>query len=210
MQDRYGDPYSYPNRNTFDFRDTAYLKRTIEYDPKTKQYYIVEKIGDKYYRTPTSFSMEEFLRLQGKRDEEEYFRRRSAMLADMNRRMFRPKFKVNNGWFNRIMGTDSSGKVKVDIKPSGYVDILAGYQGQNIKNPTIPERARKNGGLDFNMNSQLQVDANIGNKLKLPINYNTLANFEFENQLNLNYLGEPDQIIKQFQLEMSALLPKER
>jgi cell surface protein SprA len=200
IQDRYGDPYSNPNRNTLDFKDTAFIKRTIEYDPKTKQYYIVEKIGDKYYRTPTSFSMQEFLRIQGQKDEDDYFRRRSAMLIDMNRRLFKPKFKVSNDWFNRIMGTDSTGKVKIDIRPSGNVDILAGYQGQKINNPTIPERARKNGGLDFNMNAQLQVDANIGNKLKLPINYNTLANFEFENQLNLNYQGDRDQIIKQFQL----------
>ncbi|MBK5271017.1 MAG: cell surface protein SprA, partial [Bacteroidia bacterium] len=85
-------------------------------------------------------------------------------------------------------------------KPSGYVDLLAGYQGQNIKNPTLPERARKNGGFDFNMNSQLQVDGNIGDKLKLPINYNTLANFDFENQLKLDYHGKDDEIIKQFQL----------
>ncbi|MEK7225203.1 MAG: hypothetical protein AAB221_05935, partial [Bacteroidota bacterium] len=73
LNDRYGDPYSYPNRNGFDFRDTSFIKRTIEYDPKTKQYYIVEKIGNQYYRTPTSFTMEEFLRLQGKKDEEDYF-----------------------------------------------------------------------------------------------------------------------------------------
>lgn len=200
VNERYGDPYANPNKSPFDFRDTSYVKRTIEYDPKTKQYYIVEKVGDKYYRTPTAYSMQDFLTLQGRKDEEEYFRRRAAMLADMNRRMFKPKFKVSNDWFNRIMGVDSLGKVKIDIRPSGYVDILAGYQGQNIQNPTIPERARKNGGLDFNMNSQLQVDANIGSKLKLPINYNTLANFEFENQLNLNYVGDADQIIKQFQL----------
>ncbi len=95
LRDRYGDPYSNPNRNTFDFRDTAFLKRKIEYDPKTKQYYIVEKIGNQYYRTPTSFSMEDFLRLQGRKDEEEYFRRRSAMLANMNRRIFKPKFKTS-------------------------------------------------------------------------------------------------------------------
>jgi cell surface protein SprA len=195
IYDRYGDPYSNPNRNTFDFRDTAFIKRTIEYDPKTKQYYIIEKVGNQYYRVPTSFTTQDFLRLQGQKDEEEYFRRRSAMLADMNRRLFKPKFKSSKDWFNRIVGTG-----KVDIKPSGYVDILAGYQGQNIKNPTIPERARKNGNLDFDMNSQLQVDANIGDKLKLPINYNTLANFEFENQLNLNYQGKDDEIIKQFQL----------
>lgn len=195
IYDRYGDPYSNPLRNSFDFSDTGYLKRNVEYDPITKQYYVIEKIGDKYYRVPTSFSRDEFLRLQGQRDEQDYFRRRASMLADMNRRLFKPKFRNTKDWFNRIVGTG-----KVDIRPSGYVEILGGYQGQNIKNPTLPERARKNGGLDFNMNSQLQVDANIGDKLKLPINYNTLANFEFENQLNLNYQGKDDEIIKQFQL----------
>ncbi|HEX7904082.1 MAG TPA: cell surface protein SprA [Chitinophagaceae bacterium] len=199
IHDRYGDPYTYPNKNTMDFRDTSYLKKNIEYDPKTKQYYVVEKIGNQYFRTPVSFSMEEFLRIQGKKDEQDYFKKRASLLANMNRRMTRPKFKVNNDWFNRMMGVGPDGKVKIDIKPSGYVDVLAGYQGQNIKNPTLPERARKNGGFDFNMNSQLQVDANIGDKLKLPINYNTLANFDFENQLKLDYQGKPDEILKQFQ-----------
>lgn len=43
VEDRYGDPYTYPNKNTFDLKDTGFIKRTIEYDPKTKQYYVVEK-----------------------------------------------------------------------------------------------------------------------------------------------------------------------
>ena len=195
IKDRYGDPYSNPNRNSFELRDTGYLKRSIEYDPLTGEYYIIEKIGNLNYRIPTAFSRDEFLRLQGQKDENTYFRRRADMLADMNRRLFKPKFNTSKSWFNRIVGVG-----KIDIKPSGYVDLLAGYMGQNIKNPTLPERARKNGGLDFNMNAQLQVDANIGDKLKLPINYNTLANFEFENQLNLNYIGKDDEIIKQFQM----------
>ena len=194
LQDRRGDPYSYPNRNSFDFKDTAFVKKNIEYDPKTKQYYIIEKIGTQYYRTPVSFSMQDFLRLQGQKDEDDYFRKRADMLSDMNRRLFKPKFKVSNDWFNRIVGTG-----KVEIKPTGYVDFTAGYQGQNVENPTLPERARKNGGLDFNMNSQLQVEGNIGDKLKLPINYNTLANFDYENQLKLDYHGRDDEILKTFQ-----------
>jgi len=200
LRDRYGDPYTNPDRNSFNLRDTGFIKRTIEYDPKTKQYYIVEKIGNKYYRTPTSFTMEEFVRMQGKKDEEDYFKKRSALLANMNRRQFKPKFKVSNDWFNRIMGVGPDGKVNIKINPTGYVDLLAGYQGQNIKNPTLPERARRNGGLDFNMNSQFQVDAQIGEKLKLPINYNTLSTFNFENQLKLDFRGKDDDIIKQFQL----------
>jgi cell surface protein SprA len=195
INDRRSDPYTTPSRNTFDLSDTSYIKRNIEYDPITGQYYIIEKIGNTYYRTPTSFTRDEFLRLQGRKAENDYFHQRASMLIDMNRRLFKPVFETQKGWFNRIVGLG-----KIDIKPSGYVDLLAGYQGQNIKNPTLPERARRNGGLDFNMNAQLQVDANIGDKLKLPINYNTLANFEFENQLNLNYQGKDDEIIKQFQL----------
>ncbi|MBK8310233.1 MAG: cell surface protein SprA [Chitinophagaceae bacterium] len=199
LVDRRGDPYTYQRKNTFDFNDTAFIRRSVEYDPKTKQYYIIERIGNTYYRTPTSFSMEEFIRLQGQKDEEDYFKKRSSLLANMNRRLFKPKFKVSNDWFNRIMGVGPDGKVKIDIRPSGYVDFLAGYQGQKINNPTLPERARKNGGFDFNMNSQLQMDASIGEKLKLPINYNTLANFNFENQLKLDFKGKDDDILKEFQ-----------
>lgn len=196
--DRRGDPYTYPERNTFNLKDTSFVKRTIEYDPKTNQYYIVEKIGNKYYRTPTAFSMEEFLRLQGRQDEIDYFKKRSALLANMNRRRYKPVFRIDEGLFNRIIGAGPDGKVNIDIKPTGSVDLLAGYTGQNIKNPTLPERAQKNGGLDFNMNSQLNVDAKIGDKIKLPINYNTLANFGFENQLKLDYQGKEDDIVKQF------------
>ena len=87
LNDRRSDAYSNPGRNTFDFRDTSYIKRNIEYDPKTKQYYIIEKIGSSYYRTPISFSMQEFLNMQGKKDEIDYFKKRSNMLANMNRKI---------------------------------------------------------------------------------------------------------------------------
>jgi cell surface protein SprA len=194
LNDRYGDPYNYRNRNPFYLEDSSFIKRNIVYDPLTKEYYIEEKIGNNYYRTPMSFSMKEFLDMQGKMDEEDYFRKRASLLSSMNRRLYKPKFKFFNNWVNRITGNG-----KIDIRPTGYVDLLAGYTGQNIKNPTLPERARKNGGFDFNMNSQLQVDANIGDKLKLPINYNTQSVFNFDNQLKLDYHGEDDEILKEFQ-----------
>jgi cell surface protein SprA len=194
LRDRRGDPYTYPNRNSFDLKDTAFIKRDVEYDPATKQYYIIEKIGNRYYRTPMTFSMKEFVDLQGRKDEEEYFRKRANTLYNLNRRNVKPRFGFSPDWMNRITGNG-----KVEIRPTGYVDIAAGYQGQNIKNPTLPERARRTGGFDFNMNAQLQVDANIGDKIKLPINYNTLATFDFENQLKLDYQGKEDEVLKQFQ-----------
>jgi len=201
--DRYGDPYNYPTRNPFYLQDTSFIKRNIEYDPVAKQYYIIEKIGDRYYRIPMTFSMKEFLDMKGKQDENDYFRKRASLLTNLNRRTYKPKFNFINDWVNRIVGNG-----KIEIKPTGFVGLSIGYQGQKINNPTLPERSRNYGGLDFDMNSQFQVDANIGDKLKLPINYNTLANFNYENQLKLDYQGKDDEILKVFQAGNTSFTSK--
>jgi cell surface protein SprA len=208
ISDRYGNYYSTRRTHSFDLRDTGFIRRRVEYDPRTRQYTVSERVGNRDYRSPATFSMNEFLRLQARQDENEYFRRRASMLTAMNRKSKGPQFRVNNDWFNRIMGVGPDGKVRIEVKPAGYVDFLAGYQGQNIKNPTLPERARRNGGFDFNMNSQLQMDAQIGEKLKLPINYNTLANFNFDNQLKLDFKGKDDDIVKQFEAGNTSFASK--
>ena len=46
--------------------------------------------------------------------------------------------------------------------------------------------------FDFDMNIQLGLQASIGDKLKLGINYNTKSGFAFENQLKLGYKGKED------------------
>jgi cell surface protein SprA len=195
ISDRRGDPLSNQSNNPFDLQDSKLIKRNIEYDPKTRQYYITEKIGNHYYRTPTYLTFEEFWRLESQKAEADYFKKRAAALTALNLKTGRPKMRVYDKLFDRIFGTSANG-LKVDIRPSGEVNIMAGYQGQNIENPTLPERARKNGGFDFNMDAKLNVNANIGDKLKFPINYNTLSNLGFDNQLKLDYKGMDDELIK--------------
>ncbi len=194
IYDRRSDFLTYPNKNTFNLRDPANVLDSIEYDPATKQYFIVEKVGNNYYRKPTYLTYDEMLRIKAQQDEDAYWRERADMLSALNKKNLQPKLSVTDNLFNRIFGTG-----KVDIRPQGNVDILAGYQGQTVDNPTLPESARKTGGLDFNMNADVNVLGNIGNKLKLPIHYNTLANFDFENQLKLDYTGGPDEIIKKIE-----------
>jgi cell surface protein SprA len=195
ISDRRADPFSNQSNNPFDIRDTSLIKRNIEYDPVTRQYYIIEKIGNSYYRVPTILTFDEFMRMQAQRDEADYFKKRADALTALNLKSPRPKMRIYDKLFDRIFGTSGNG-LKVDIRPSGEVNIMAGYQGQNIENPTLPERARKNGGFDFDMNAKVNVNANIGDKLKFPINYNTLSNLGFDNQLKLDYKGMDDEIIK--------------
>lgn len=208
ISDRRGDRFTNPGRSSFDLNTPPNITDSIEYDPKTRQYYIVEKIGNRYYRSPTYLTFEEFQRIQARKAEIEYFKKRSNILSTLNRKMARPKLQWHNSLVNRIFGAGPDGLPKVEIRPQGNIDVLAGYQGQNIKNPALPERARRTGGFDFDMNANLSVIGNIGDKLKLPINYNTLATFDFENQLKLDYTGRDDEIIKRIEAGNVAFTSK--
>lgn len=195
LRDLRGDKFSSDYSNPFDINDTAIIKQDIQYDPITNEYYINEKVGDLYYRKPTYLTFDEMYRLQSRKQETDYFNERAQTLLDLNRKISRPPPRVYDKLFNRMFGIGPNG-LKVDIKPQGTIDLTMGYQGQVVKNPTLPESARKNGGLDFNMNTNLNINASIGDKLKLPISYNTLANFDYENQLKLDYKGMDDEILK--------------
>jgi len=193
IQDRRGDRFSNPNNNPWYLKDPPNLRDSIVYDPDTRQFYIIEKIGNQYYRKPTYMTYEEMMKVQADSSEDDYFRKRADAMDALNQAM-RPKLSVSDNLFNRIFGNG-----KIDIKPQGNVDISAGWQGQNIQNPTLPESARKTGTFDFNESANLQVLGQIGDKLKLPISYNTLANFDWENQLKLDYTGSSDEIIKKIE-----------
>jgi hypothetical protein len=129
LQDRRGDKLSNPSKNPFDLRDPANKTDSIEYDPATKRYYIVEKIGNSYYRSPTYLTYDEYMRVVSRRQEDDYFKKRGNILSDLNKKMLMPKLTVGDNLFNRLFGNG-----KVEIKPQGNVDLTLGYQGQNIKN----------------------------------------------------------------------------
>jgi cell surface protein SprA len=194
IHDTRGDFMSSGKRSTFDFNKPSNITDSVAYDFATRRYTLYEKIGNKYYRTPTTYSFEEYWQMRSRQSEIDYFKKRANTMSLLNRKLIKPKLSLYDNLFNRLFGNG-----KIEISPQGNVDITAGYQGQNVKNPTLPERARKNGGFDFNMDAQVNVNANIGDKLKFPINYNTLANFGQENQLKLDYTGVDDEIIKRIE-----------
>ncbi len=195
IQDYRGDNVSGRNNSTFDFGNPSNFSDSVSYDPITKRYTVFEKIGNFYYRVPTTYNFDEYWQMRYKQAEKEYFQKRANTTSILNRgKLTKPKLSLYDNLFNRLFGNG-----EIDITPQGFVDITAGYQGQKTDNPTLPERARNNGGLDFNMNAQVNVNASIGDKLKFPINYNTLANFDLDNQLKLDYTGGADEILKRFE-----------
>ncbi len=212
IKDKRGDFLSQPSNNPFDLTDTSVVKRRVDYDPATKSYSISELIAGKAQRVPSSLTFDEFWKLKTSKDEQAYFMQRANSLGTLNRKITRPKTKVYDSYFDRLFGKTGS-DLKVDIKPVGEINIKAGYQGQIVDNPTLPERARKNGGFDFDANTNFSMNASIGDKLKFPINLNSLSNLGFDNQIKLNYKGKKDEIVKSIEagninyISRSTLIP---
>ncbi|NJN32972.1 MAG: hypothetical protein HC817_00660 [Saprospiraceae bacterium] len=87
----------------------------------------------------------------------------------------------------------------VDIRPQGQVDLTLGADYRRFDNPVLPEFARTNGGLLFNMDIQMNVTGKIGEKLNLNTSFNNKATFDFDNIMKLNYnsnVFSEDDIIK--------------
>ncbi len=200
IQDRTEDFINNPNSNPFDLKDPAVIEKNVEYDVETGQYIITEKLGDDYFRAPTYMSFQEYMDYRAKEQEQKYFNNLAGVnTSDDNISgridpISKLQSEIENNLVNRLFGgTD------VSIQPQGNIDITFGgfFSDNGIVN--LDRQRRRQGGFDFDMDIQMNVEGKIGEKLNLSTNYNTQATFDFENQLNLGYASDAfseDDIIK--------------
>lgn len=198
LNDRTEDFISNPSQNPFDLQDPASITQSIEYDPETGNYIITERIGDDFYRPPTYMTFEEFMEYQARKQEQDYFNELSGLSGSRSstgRLDPIAKIDIQNQLIDRLFGG-----TEVDIRPKGNIDLTFGVDLSHIQNPSYTQRQQRQGGFDFDMGIQMNVEGSIGKKLKLSTNYNTQATFDFDNTMKLNYntdaFGEDDIIKK--------------
>lgn len=193
IQDHTGDPFLDAQPGGMDLNDPPNISRSLDYDAEENRYYLTEKIGDQFYRNPTYMDFDEYLRYKAEQDEKEYWRRRLDALTLFNKKPTMPTM-YKEGIFDRIFGGSS-----IKVTPQGNVDVTVGGNWQNIKNPTLVQRAQKYGIFDFDLQMNINLLAAIGDKMKLNISNNTRATFDYQNVQRLEYTGKEDEIIKKIE-----------
>ena len=188
IQDRRGDYISTPNRNPVDLQDPGVIQQSVEYDPETGRYLVRERLGEFDFRPPTYLTFEEYLDYRNAQDRQRYFDR----LAGVGN----PEEAVSIGdpladiELDPDLISNLFGGTEISIQPQGSVDLSFGLNYQFQDNPFIVERFRRTTIFDFDMDIQMNVTGQIGDKLKLNTNYNTGATFNFDNQIKLDYNSE--------------------
>lgn len=170
------------------------IQYSIQYDPVTGNYVVVQTIGDSIlFRPSTAFTLDEYLEYNVANNLSEYWDELQDEDDEANR-AFAPKLTVGGEGFKNIFGSN-----EIEIRPQGSAELTFGFNVSKTDNPRIPERQRTITTFDFDQRIQLNVVGNIGTKMQLTTQYNTEATFDFENQMKLEYTGDEDEIIKKIE-----------
>jgi cell surface protein SprA len=193
IKDLSGDPTKDRSATGMDLNDPANINKNIEYDPADNRYYLSEKVGDQFIRNPSYMTFDEYQKYSAKEEEQNYWRRRLDALTMFSKKPELPTM-YKEGIFDRLFGNNT-----ISVRPQGNVDVTLGGNWQNIKNPMLVQRAQKYGIFDFDMQMNINLLAQVGDKLKLNISNNTKATFDYQNVQKLEYTGKEDEIIKKIE-----------
>jgi len=196
LKDRYGDRISNPKSHSpLILKEPSIITPKIELDEDGKGFLIEEKIGNIHYRPPSYITREQYEKIRKQKDLKQFWKENSQKQdeqnpAENNSRRIIPPIYVSPK-FDRIFGGNY-----IDIRPNGNINLDFGGIWQRIDNPSIPVRQQRSGGFNFNQQIALNIQGKIGEKLKVSINQDTKATFEFDNTIKLSYSGLDHDIIK--------------
>ncbi len=196
FKDESYSPLSNPKEGGLYLSTPSNIKSDVQYDPKTERYIFEQKIGSNIdYRSPASLSLDEYLEYDMQKSLKRFFAEKQAEELEEksgdDASKFKPQIKVENEIFDRIFGTST-----IDIKPQGSAEVILGVQSSRTRNPAIPLKQQSLTTFLFDQKIQLNVLGQIGDKMKLNLNFNTEAMFNFENITKLSYAGKEDDILQ--------------
>jgi cell surface protein SprA len=176
-----------------------------KYNAKTNRYDEYRTVGSSQYPTGNTLSVMEYVEQNSKEKKNEYFRGKSqnAMNADGRGKGSITDYlkgELNNPFTNKIFGEGA-----VDFQLSGSAMIRFGGNLNVNRNPSFSKRQQRYFIPIFDQQIQFAANGNIGQYVKLGINYDTEAAFEFDNQTNLGWKGKPDGLLKDVQVGNLAL-----
>ncbi|MFB6273803.1 MAG: cell surface protein SprA [Salinibacter sp.] len=88
------------------------------------------------------------------------------------------------------------GKPQVDLRLNGQADINAGFEYRKSDQQANITGDASQINPSFKQNLRLGITGTIGDKLKINVDWDTKSQFNYQNQVKLNYTGYEDEILQ--------------
>lgn len=189
----YDDLFS-PN-SALDLRVPSNIRTVVEFDPTTRLYTVMQKIGEWTVSEPLILTEEEYNRWQMALAMESYWRSLNNNTVDNKnpKNPFNPldmNFAMSK--LDRIFGPGG-----LSLRTRGSVQLKMGIRSNKTDNPALAVNSRRKTFFDFDQKIQATVNATLGERLRFDMTYNTDATFDFDSKnLKLAYEGNEDDILQ--------------
>ena len=194
LYDNSGIPWEPVQKSPLFLDNPSNIKSSVIYNTEKNEYVVYQKVGAFDYRTPVHMSPEEFRKYEYDKEMRDYWESRLRGDVTGYKSSLIPQIEVGGEAFDKIFGSNT-----INIIPQGSAELIFGINISKTENPTLSEKLRTIPTFDFKEKIQMNVTGTIGDKLKLGVNYNTDAMFEFENRTKLQYAGKEDEILKKIE-----------
>ena len=203
---RFGNPFSFQNsKSSLLLKDPSKLDMQVHFNLATDttvqnskiSYSLYEKLGKLDFRPASYMTFNDYNTYNNSQLNKNYFKDRSSSLdkeSAVSGRNLIPRIYISP-IFDRIFGGSY-----IDIKPNGFVNLDFGGRFQQIDNPALALRQRRNGSFNFSQQISLNVVGKIGEKLAITANFDNNNTFDFQNNLKIEYTGYKEEIIKKIEI----------
>ena len=170
------------------------ITEDITYDEDDETFRIGYKLGDYYIDVPTVMTPNEYNRMMMQRSLQSFYRDKytEAFNAQGDNKFDFTDMRFDLGPAEKIFGPGG-----VQVRTSGSAAIKFGYNRNKVDNPSLSVQNRTTGGFDFDEQINLNINARVGDKINMNLNYNTEATFDIDAKtIKLRYEGKEDEIIR--------------
>ena len=184
-----------PTRRSFGLTPPG--RHYVELDSTEYRYLAREQIGASHIRIPISVDRDQYRRLRMEASLAENW----ESLLEIRRAQQQRRQTGGLGLSITVPGGRQSGfttlfgKNEVDLRVTGTADIRAAFDYRESDQQVIlGQKARID--PDFKMDQRLGVTGTIGDKMQVGVDWDTQRQFDYQNQLRLQYTGYEDEIIQ--------------
>lgn len=197
-------PYGNSMGTGNEFRDAENQKRgfhlddspdygyKVEYDAENDEYVATKKIGDENLSPSFSLPSKDYYQISGKQRSRDYWQTRARETRRGGQSSYEPSLD--------LLDKDGALANLIDIKPQGAAELNFGLKFTNNHNPRLSKKQQRQLQFDFDNKIQMSVTGSIGDRVSMTIKYDTESQFEFEQEVKLQYKGDEDEIIKNIEV----------
>ncbi|ARA94589.1 cell surface protein SprA [Rhodothermaceae bacterium RA] len=179
----------------------TFWRHRVELDSTRNVFRVREQVGGRDVRYPVELDYETYRRERLRQDLRDNFRDLADQRMQQRRQQRRGGLGVNivvpggrNSAFTTIFG-----KPEVDLRVTGQADIRAGFDYRKSDQQVAFTGRASQVDPDFKQDLRLGITGTIGDKLRVDVNWDTNNQFDYQNQLKLEYTGYEDEIIQKIE-----------